>query len=458
METQNQKAISSVRANSLVAQKWMSFVASIWIMAISGSNFDFSIYSSTLKTVMNIDQIKLNNLAVASDLGKLIGWVSGMACMVLPTWAVLGIAVSLGMMGYGLQWLVVSGTIAPLPYWVMYIMCMMAGNSICWLNTVCFRVAISNFPGKRGVASGLSTSYSGLSTVIYTNLAKVIKPNSPSFYLLLNAFVPVIVCAISVFFIKNPQPNSAIKDEDESRDMHIFTFIAIVTALYSIVYEFLPHGEKAHEGAYMAVLVFLVLSLLYVPVKAALRMKKLERSASTRVTDIETATEMRSSADEKNWGEYMQEIGAIDLSSEYKDFCDSRRQNSNHLQAVQNHNPVDDMDQQGITEIVKKPGFLKPVPPVGEEHGVTQLLRSLDFWLYYFVYFCGGTVGLVYINNLGQITQSLGYSKTPKLVSLVSSFGFLGRIASGLPDYFQSINRGLPRPTWLGIWTLPMGP
>jgi hypothetical protein len=75
------------------------------------------------------------------------------------------------------------------------------------------------------------------------------------------------------------------------------------------------------------------------------------------------------------------------------------------------------------------------VPPLGEEHGILQLLGSIDFWLYYFVYFCGGTVGIVYMNNLGQIVQSLGYSKTPILVSLVSSFGFFGRIASGLPDY-----------------------
>ncbi|KAH9326210.1 hypothetical protein KI387_006388, partial [Taxus chinensis] len=431
---------------------------------------------------MGIDQTKLNNLAVASDLGKLIGWVSGMACMVLPTWAVLGIAVSLGMMGYGLQWLVVSAIIKPLPYWVMYILCMMAGNSICWLNTVCFRVAISNFPDKRGIASGLSTSYSGLSTVIYTNLSRLINPNKPSLYLLLNAFVPVVVCGISVIFIRIPQPNAVVNDEGEGRDItYIFTFIAIVTAVYSIVFEFLPHGENSREGAYMAVLVFLLLSLLYVPLKAALCGKKLERSASTRVTDIEKAVEMHRPREKINCGQYIQDIGALDIYVEYKEFSDLWRQNSKDGDALQQQNlaetnteqemqqqnpaetnPVDNTEQEIITsadtDILKKPRFLKPVPPVGEEHGALQLLRSLDFWLYYFVYFCGGTVGLVYINNLGQITQSLGYSKTPKLASLVSSFGFLGRIASGLPDYFQSMTRGFPRPAWLGIWTLPLVP
>ena len=30
------------------------------------------------------------------------------------------------------------------------------------------------------------------------------------------------------------------------------------------------------------------------------------------------------------------------------------------------------------------------VPQLGEEHGILQLLGSIDFWLNYFVYFCGG--------------------------------------------------------------------
>ncbi|KAH9326285.1 hypothetical protein KI387_006463, partial [Taxus chinensis] len=415
-------------------------------MAISGSNFDFSIYSSTLKTVMGIDQTKLNNLAVASDLGKLIGWVSGMACMVLPTWAVLGIAVSLGLIGYGLQWLVVSAIIKPLPYCVMYILCMMAGNSICWLNTVCFRVAISNFPGKRGIASGLSTSYSGLSTVIYTNISSLINPNKPSLYLLLNAIVPLVVCAICAIFISIPQPGAVVNDENEDRDMYTFTAIAVVTAVYSIVFEFLPNGEIGREGVYMAVLLFLLLSLLYIPLKAALRGKKLERSASIRVTDIETALEMQSS-EKKNWEQYIKKIRAVDLYIDYNDFPVVWPKNSKDHDDVLRHQnpaeiiPVDDMEKDiknsADTDILDKPGFIKPVPAIGEEHGAVQLLKSLDFWLYYFVYFCGGTVGLVYINNLGQITQSLGYSKASKLTALISSFGFLGRIASGLPDYFQ---------------------
>lgn len=73
---------------------------------------------------------------------------------------------------------------------------------------------------------------------------------------------------------------------------------------------------------------------------------------------------------------------------------------------------------------------------LSEEHGVKQLMRRVDFWLYYLVYLCGATVGLVYSNNLGQIAQSLGKeSQTTTLVTVYSSCSFFGRLFSAAPDF-----------------------
>ena len=57
----------------VAAQKWLSFVGATWIMAISRTNVDFSNYSTDLKTVLNINQFQLNNLGVASNVGRVIG-------------------------------------------------------------------------------------------------------------------------------------------------------------------------------------------------------------------------------------------------------------------------------------------------------------------------------------------------------------------------------------------------
>jgi len=97
------------------SRKWMILVATIWIQAFTGTNFDFSTYSSNLKSVLGISQVQLNYLAVASDLGKVFGWSSGLALLYFPLWTVLFAAAIMGFVGYGVQWLVITNVIS-LPY------------------------------------------------------------------------------------------------------------------------------------------------------------------------------------------------------------------------------------------------------------------------------------------------------------------------------------------------------
>lgn len=97
------------------SRKWMVVVATMWIQAFTGTNFDFSAYSSALKASMGISQVQLNYLATASDLGKLFGWSSGLALLYLPLPVVLLIAAVAGLVSYTVQWLVVTSHIS-LPY------------------------------------------------------------------------------------------------------------------------------------------------------------------------------------------------------------------------------------------------------------------------------------------------------------------------------------------------------
>lgn len=100
------------------SRKWVILVATIWLQAFTGTNFDFSAYSTEMKAVLGITQVQLNYLAVASDLGKAFGWSSGLALMYLPLWVVMFIAAFMGLFGYGLQWLVLRGIFSP-PYFVV---------------------------------------------------------------------------------------------------------------------------------------------------------------------------------------------------------------------------------------------------------------------------------------------------------------------------------------------------
>lgn len=183
------------------AMKWLNLVGVLWMQACAGTNFDFSGYSSKLKQVLEIGQVQLNNLAVASDVGKTLGWIAGYAMRRMPLWAVLFISSLLGLVGYGVQWLVITEKISA-KYWQLYLLCLLAGNSICWLNTVGFIICICYFPTRKAMALGISTSYSGLSAALYTLTVKAISLDDKSLYLLLNAIIPLIICSIVLTFIR----------------------------------------------------------------------------------------------------------------------------------------------------------------------------------------------------------------------------------------------------------------
>jgi hypothetical protein len=77
----------------------------------------FAFYSPSLKSVLHYNQLQLNNLGVAKDIGENVGLLAGLLCNKIPAWTLLCIGALLGFLGYGTLWLVVSGQIAPLPYW-----------------------------------------------------------------------------------------------------------------------------------------------------------------------------------------------------------------------------------------------------------------------------------------------------------------------------------------------------
>ncbi|KAJ6840106.1 putative protein NUCLEAR FUSION DEFECTIVE 4 [Iris pallida] len=67
----------------------------------------------------------------------------------------------------------------------------------------------------------------------------------------------------------------------------------------------------------------------------------------------------------------------------------------------------------------------------GEGFTLTQALIKADFWLIFLSPLLGSGTGLTVIDNLGQMSQSLGYDETHVFVSMISIWNFLGRVAGG---------------------------
>lgn len=392
--------------------QWMSLIGTIWLQSTSGTNSNFPAYSSQLKQLLSLSQLQLNNLALASDAGKLLGWFSGIAAVYLPLWMVLMIGTSLGFIGYGVQYLFLANWLPnnSLAYWHIFLLTSLAGNSICWINTVSYIIAIQNFPLDRQIAVGLSTSYQGLTAKIFTDIVNVVVRNSSSLterakiYLLLNATVPLLVSIVAAPVVRHVQIGKSKKLE--SGFMLMF-FITIATGIYAVISSldsvvgFLPSFAVAIGMGGFLLIPFAV------PI--------VEKFKETRQQKCWIRKVAPSSA----------RVCSVNTDDHHQFDFDNNNNNNNTVVV-----DVVSSSSESVKEIFEV--------RVREEIGAIRMLRRIEFWLYFFVYLFGVTLGLVYMNNLGQIVESRGSSRTTALVSLSSSFVFFGRIIPSLLDYYFS--------------------
>lgn len=379
------------------AGKWLGFVTAVWVQAISGNNYTFSNYSDALKSLMALTQLQLNSLSVAKDIGKAFGLVAGLASDRLSPPVILLIGSIEGFIGYGVQWLVVSGRIQPLPYWAMCIFLCMGGNSTTWMNTAVLVTCIRNFRKNRGPVSGILKGYVGLSTAIFTDVCSALFASDPSKFLMMLAIVPFAVCLTAILFLREVPPSAtAAEENDETRYFGVINVIAVIIALYLLAFDVTGAHGRLFSQIFAAILLVLLGLPLLIPITLAAR--SYVRTGSENIDVEQTVTEpLLAEAEKKEEPTALLERG-------------------------------------------------KPV--LGEEHTIMEALKTVDFWILFVSFLCGVGTGLAVMNNLGQMGLALGYSDVSMFVSLTSIWGFFGRILSGSVSEFFIKRCSTPRPVW----------
>ncbi|TYH85597.1 hypothetical protein ES332_D02G279300v1 [Gossypium tomentosum] len=392
--------------------KWLGFVSAVWVQAISGNNYTFSNYSDAIKTLMNLTQLELNNLSVAKDIGKAFGLLAGLASDRLPTPVILLIGAIEGLIGYGVQWLVVSQKIQPLPYWQMCIFLCMGGNSTTWMNTAVLVTCIRNFRRNRGPVSGILKGYVGLSTAIFTDICSALFSDNPAKFLIMLTVIPFAVCLTAVFFLRETsQSVSVAAEKEEARHFAIFNVVAVVVAFYLLAYGFIGSTNQVFSLVFVIILLVLLASPLAVPVYSFYK--------SWRLARFEPDVERREPL-------LVQEANAT-------------------AEAAERNKVINDEPPVAVEEAVV---VEKSRPVIGEDHTIFEAMRTWDFWLLFVSFLCGVGTGLAVMNNMAQIGLAFGHADVSIFVSLISIWGFFGRIASGsVSEYFLK-KAGTPRPLW----------
>uniref|UniRef100_A0A0D9V7A9 Uncharacterized protein n=1 Tax=Leersia perrieri TaxID=77586 RepID=A0A0D9V7A9_9ORYZ len=383
---------------------WLSLVGSIWLQTINGPNSDFPVYSSQLKELKSISQVQLNFLAFASDAGKLFGWFSGVAALYLPLWVVAFVGAAFGLVGYGIQYMFLDSS--GLRYWHLFVLTALAGNGICWINTVCYLLCFNNFASSSRVAVSLATSYLGLSAKVYTSLAETfpgLADSKTKTYLLLNAVVPLFVTVMVAPSLRVFDLVKTAAAASTNTAFLVMFVITLATGACAVVGSIGSTANGLSSKEHMISLGVLLATPILIP--AALKIR-------------ETLTKIRETQRENRIHDESESVESVVV-------IDVPAANANAEVAAKE----EDAAAAAAAAVVKKPQ---------EEVGGLRLLKSIDFWLYFFSYMFSGTLGLVFLNNLGQIAESRGLAQTSTLVSLSSSFGFFGRLLPAFMDYYSA--------------------
>ena len=296
----------------------------------------------------------------------------------------------------------------------VFLLCLIAGCSISWFNTVCYVLCIRNFPANRSLALSLSISFNGVSAALFTLIANAINSNDVTLYLFFNAILPLLISVIAfvpVLRHPSPQPVSIHTIQIERLIFFFLYILALLTGLYLLLLDSLSSNETWARILLVGAILLLAIPLI--------------------VPGFVNTHEWTYLAQPTNLSLYNSIINFVAL-----DYVELRE---GLITGIEDDKRNDNFQSgRGKASCFVKLIEKDQLTMLAEEHSTGLLLRRLDFWLYYMAYLCGGTIGLVYSNNLGQISESLGLSsQTDSLVTLYSSCSFFGRLLSAAPEFLR---------------------
>ncbi|XP_057519816.1 protein NUCLEAR FUSION DEFECTIVE 4-like isoform X1 [Amaranthus tricolor] len=385
--------------------RWISTAASIWIQAIIGASYTFSVYSPVLKSSQSYDQATLDTVSVFKDIGSNAGVLSGLLYTSVIAghgrydvpWMVHLLGAAEGFIGYFFMWLAVVGLIPKPPVGVMCGFMFLAAHSQTFFNTWNVVNSVQNFPDYSGTVVGLMKGFLGLSGAILIQIFKVFFSGNPSTYILMLALLPSIV-SLSLMSMVRLCPE---KGPDDKKHLNAMSIVSMLLAAYLMIILIMEDVFVFPQWARLLVFVLLLL-FLSLPLKIANEAKLKEKSQPLLIK-----------------------------SDQLPFSFDSNQPDEKVLDEDQNNELICEEVNMNLLEAMK----------------------NVNFWLLFIAILCGMGSGLATINNMSQLGQSYGYDTTRvnTLVSLWSIWNFFGRFGAGYISDTLLRQKGWARPLVMAI-------
>ncbi|TMW94539.1 hypothetical protein EJD97_010125 [Solanum chilense] len=396
----------------LLSGRWFMFFASILILSVAGGTYIFGLYSEEVKISLGYDQTTLNLLGFFKDLGANVGIISGLINEITPPWVVILLGAFMNFFGYFSIWLAVTKKFSNPIVWEMCFCIFIGANSQTFVNTGVIVTCVKNFPQSRGIVIGLLKGFVGLSGAILTQFYHAFYGSDGKSLILLISWLPTVVSCVLLRVIRAIRINQQEK-ENEIRIFYQLLFVSFGLAGFLmaiiIVQNSVVFGATGYWLTAGTILVLLCAPIVLV-VREELNLwdvKKRNLSVEIKVDEIERP---------------LQCSAVVVPNNDQKE----------HVSFFQD--------------------VFKP-PERGEDYTILQAVLSVDMLILFIATIFGAGGLLTAMDNLGQIGKALGYPKTSitTFVSLVSIWGYLGRVGSGFASEIFLEKYKFPRPLMLAI-------
>ncbi|GAB2278445.1 hypothetical protein Dimus_013128 [Dionaea muscipula] len=426
------------RLKGFVSNRWLVFVAAMWIQSCAGIGYLFGSISPVIKSSLSYNQRQIAKLAVAKDLGDSVGFLAGSLCEILPFWAALLVGALQNLIGYGLVWLIVTHRAPPLPLWAMCILIFMGTNGETYFNTAALVSCVQNFPKSRGPIVGILKGFAGLGGAILTQVYALIHSPDHASLIFMVAVGPFMVIVALMFIVRPVGGHRQVRPSDGPG----FTFVYNVCLVLAAYLMGVMLVEDLVDLSHAVIVIFTVILflLLLLPICIPISMSFIEEASPS----MEEALLLEPNKLVPDKAESDTEVIFSEMEDEKPKEVDllpasERQRRIAHLQAK--------LAQAAAEGAVRR----RRGPHRGEDFTLMQALIKADFWLIFFSLLLGSGSGLTVIDNLGQMSQSLGYDNTHIFVSMISIWNFLGRIGGG---YFSELivrDYAYPRPVAMAV-------
>ncbi|KAI5069773.1 hypothetical protein GOP47_0016074 [Adiantum capillus-veneris] len=462
----------------LIKGRWMMAVVSFYILFCCGATYIFAIYSGAIKKELHYNQETIDTLGFFKDLGANVGIVSGLMNEVLPAWTVLAMGALMNLFGYVMIWLAVTHRIARPPTWQMNLFLCIGANSQTFANTGVSVSFVKNFPQGRGEVLGIVKGCIGLSGAIFTQIYHALYGDDTRGVILLIGWMPSVVTLLFMSFIRPIKP---AYDKREKRNFYSFLYLALLLAAFLmlaiIVQNQVTNFPSLAYKSFGAVTVLIVIANIVIGIRAEnsflaqvqeratvkQKMVAQELSAEAKIKPVNVQEGKEKAVSEHSKAPTSPSRPALKepLDSSLKQ--DPKAQDAvtiGSIDASKMHATTSSSKDATHQSLSTKPKlirklhlFYKSWPKRGEDFTIPQAILSMDMLILFISLTCGVGATLTAIDNMGQIGESLGYSKKSisTFVSLISIWNFLGRVLAGFLSEMLLRRYRFPRTLMLTI-------